>query len=98
MLTDYFSCYKLNNKSTPFQEEKNSQKLKDCKIFSVIKVLVYSNNGVNFLQNEKNQYFLTYAFQKKLALIILVQRLQSLTVKLMGKSIWYPFILCFSKH
>ena len=30
MLTDYFSCYKLNNKSTPFQEEKNSPKLKDC--------------------------------------------------------------------
>ena len=29
MLTDYFSCYGLN-KSTPFHEDKNSQKLQDC--------------------------------------------------------------------
>ena len=37
---DYFSCYKLSNKSpSPFQEEKNSPKLKDCQIFSEIKVL-----------------------------------------------------------
>ena len=42
MLTDYFSCYKLNNKSTPFQEEKISLKFKDCRSFSVIKVLGYS--------------------------------------------------------
>ena len=38
MLTNYFSCYKLNKTSThpPFQEEKNSPKLKDCQIFYVI--------------------------------------------------------------
>ena len=58
MLMDYFSCYKLNNKSTHFEEEKNSPKLKDCKVFIVIKVLC--------------------AFQKKLVLIILVQRLHSI--------------------
>ena len=29
---DYLSCYKIDNKSTPFQEEKNSPKLKDCEI------------------------------------------------------------------
>ena len=51
MLTDYFSCYKLNNKSMPFQEEKNSLKIKDCQIFVVIKVLGYSN--INFKKEEK---------------------------------------------
>ena len=53
MLTNYFSCYKLNNNSTPFQEEKNSPKFKDCQIFSVIKVLGYSNFGVHKLRKEK---------------------------------------------
>ena len=38
--------YKLNNKSTPFQKEKKSPKLKDCQKFVVMKVLVYSNVGV----------------------------------------------------
>ena len=42
MLTDYFSCYKLNKTSTPFQEEKNSFKLKICQIFHVIRVLGYT--------------------------------------------------------
>ena len=46
MLTDYFSCYKLNNTSTTFHEEKNSPKLKDRHIFNVIKILGYSNIGV----------------------------------------------------
>ena len=46
MLTDYFSYYKLKNKSTPFQEEKNSPKLIDSQIFSVIKVLWYSSIGI----------------------------------------------------
>ena len=41
MLTNYFSCYKLNKTSTPFQEETNSPKLKDCQIFYVIRVLGY---------------------------------------------------------
>ena len=35
MLTDYFSCYKHNNKSTPFQEEKKSRKLTDLKYENV---------------------------------------------------------------
>ena len=38
MLMDYFSSYQLHNKSTHFQEEKNSPKLRDCQIFIVIKV------------------------------------------------------------
>ena len=46
MLTDYFSCYSLTTNPPPFQEEKNSSKLKDCQIFSVIKVLGYLNIGV----------------------------------------------------
>ena len=54
MLTDYFRCYKLNNKSTPFQEEKISLKLKDCRSFSVIKVLGYSSIGDDILQKEKH--------------------------------------------
>ena len=80
MLTDYFCWYKLDNKSTPFQEEKNSSKFKDCQVFSVIKVLGYSNIGVHLLQKEKNIFFqfFTHAFQKKLALIILVHRLHSI--------------------
>ena len=41
MLTNYFSCYKLNKTSTPFQEEKNSPKLKYCQIVYVIRVLGY---------------------------------------------------------
>ena len=53
MLTVYFSCYKLNNKSIPFQEEKKITKLKDCLIFSVIKVLGYSSYAVHKLQKEK---------------------------------------------
>ena len=37
---DNFSCYKLKTTTPPpFQEKKNSQKPKDCQIFSVIKVL-----------------------------------------------------------
>ena len=34
LLTDYFSRYKLNKTSTPFHEEKNSPKLRDCQFFS----------------------------------------------------------------
>ena len=34
---DNFSFYKLNNKFTPFHEQKNSPKLRDCQIFNVIK-------------------------------------------------------------
>ena len=41
MLTNNFSCYKLNKTSTLFQEEKNSPKLKNCQIFYVIRVLGY---------------------------------------------------------
>ena len=48
MLTDYFSCYKLNKTSNPFHEEKKSPKLKHCQIFYVIRVLRYSNTGENF--------------------------------------------------
>ena len=47
MLADYFSSYKFNNKRTPFQEKKNSSKLKDCHIFIVIKGLDYSNIGIH---------------------------------------------------
>ena len=47
MLTDYFSCYKLNKTSNPFHEDKNSPKLKDCQIIYVIRVLEYSNAGVH---------------------------------------------------
>ena len=53
MLMNYFSCYKLNNKSTPFEEEKNSQILKDCQIFIIIKVLGHSNIGVHLFQSDK---------------------------------------------
>ena len=79
MLTDYFSCYKLDNKSTPFQEEKNSSKFKDCQVFSVIKVLGYSNIGVHLLQKEKkNSILYTCITEKKLALITLVHRLHNI--------------------
>ena len=47
MLTDYFRCYKLNNKSVPFQEEKKSPKLKKCHILIVMKVVEYSYVGVH---------------------------------------------------
>ena len=53
MLTDYFSCYMPNNKSIPFEEEKKLSTFKDCQIFSVIKVLGYSNIRVLKLQKEK---------------------------------------------
>ena len=64
---DYFSCYKLNNKSTPFQEKKKSPKLKNCHIFIVIiKVLGYSNIVVIKFQKEKKFIFeiFTHAFWK----------------------------------
>ena len=35
MLTDYFSCYI----SIPFHKDKNSQKIEDCQIVTVIEVL-----------------------------------------------------------
>ena len=47
MLTDDFSCYKLNNKSNPFEEDKNSPKLKYYQIFIVNQVLGYSNIAVH---------------------------------------------------
>ena len=37
----------LRTNPPPFQEEKNSPKLKACQSFSVIKVLGYSNIGVH---------------------------------------------------
>ena len=47
MLTDYFSCLKLNwEQIHPFHYQKNSQKLKDCQTIDVIKVLGYSNIDV----------------------------------------------------
>ena len=46
-MTDYLSYYKLNNKSIPLKEEKDLQKLKDCKMFIVIEVLGHSNIGVH---------------------------------------------------
>ena len=39
MLTDYFSCYKLNNKAISLPQREKLTKLKDCQIFNVIKVL-----------------------------------------------------------
>ena len=57
MLTNYFSCYKLNMTSTPFQEEKNSPKLKDCQIFYVIRVLGYKTTGVYQFQEDKKLSF-----------------------------------------
>ena len=53
---DYFSCYKLNSKFIPFQKVKYSQKLKDCQILIVIKVLWYSNIGVHYFKKEKKVY------------------------------------------
>ena len=37
----------LTRHPPPFQEEKNSPKLKDCQIFHVIRVLGYSITGVH---------------------------------------------------
>ena len=37
----------LKRHPPPFQEEKNSPKLKDCQIFDVVRVLGYSNTGVH---------------------------------------------------
>ena len=53
MLTDYFSCDKLNNRSNPFHEKKNSPKLIDCQIFDVFTVLGYSNNWVHKVHIEQ---------------------------------------------
>ena len=36
----------LTRHPSPFHEEKNCPKLKDCQIFYVIRVLGYSNTGV----------------------------------------------------
>ena len=82
MLTDAFSCYKLNNNNNnpPFQEEKKSSILKDCQIFFVNKVMGFSNFGVYNVEEEKKNIFqfCKRAFQKKLALNIMVQRLHSI--------------------
>ena len=48
MLTDYFQCYKLNNKSTSLPRGEIFPKLKGCQIFVVIKfcciqILVFIN-------------------------------------------------------
>ena len=75
---DAFSCYKLNNNNPPFQEEKKSSILKDCQIFFVNKVMGYSNFGVYNVEEEKKFQFFKRAFQKKLALNIMVQRLHSI--------------------
>ena len=61
---DNSSCYKLNNKSNPFQEEKKSSKLKDCLIFSVIKVLGYSNIGCSLIAKTKNFIFFNFLNKK----------------------------------
>ena len=65
-LTDYFTFYKLDNKSTPFQYEKKSANLKICLIFIVNKVLEYSNIGVYF-SNKKGLFVFkfTHAFRRK---------------------------------
>ena len=44
MLTDYFSCYELNNNQPLFDEEKISPKPQDCQIFIKMKVFEYLNN------------------------------------------------------
>ena len=78
MLTHYFSC--CNLKPTPFKGEKNSPKLKDCQIFFiVIKVFRYSNICVHYFQKEKMKKKLSMHSGKKLVLIIVVQRLHSIT-------------------
>ena len=47
MTKDYFSCSKINNKIPLFNEEiKKSQKLKDCQILNVIKVMGFSKMNV----------------------------------------------------
>ena len=68
-------CYALNNKSTLFHEETNSDKLKDCQTVYVIKVLSYSNIDVYYVQIKKFTFliFFTAFFLKKLAPIILAQ-------------------------
>ena len=43
----YVDATSLTRHSTPFHEEKNSPKVKDCQIFYVIRVLEYSNTGVH---------------------------------------------------
>ena len=40
MLTDYFSCHKLNNKPKPFHEKKKSKQLFKCQTVNVMNVLV----------------------------------------------------------
>ena len=93
MLTDYFSYYKLKNKSTPFQEEKNSPKFIDSQIFSVIKVLWYCLIAKRiFLE------FFTHAFRKKLALIILVQCRHSIITQVVCYSSWKEIDFIFVIH
>ena len=62
MLTDYFSSYKLNNKSTHFQEEKNSPKFRDCQIFIVIKVTKKGIQTLVFIYfKKKKMYFFNFS-------------------------------------
>ena len=81
MLTDYFSCYKLNKKPPPLStKRKNSPKLKICQIFNITKFLdIQTLVFINF--NTKKVIFISFLHLhsgKKLPLIILVYRLHSI--------------------
>ena len=58
MLTDYFTCYKLNNTFTLLQEVKISPKLNDCQIFIVIKIFGEFKHLCSLISKRKKSYFL----------------------------------------
>ena len=62
----------------PFKEKKNSPKLKNWHNFIVIKVFIRLCSLISKKKKSNILKFFTHAFQKKLALIILVQRLHSI--------------------
>ena len=85
-------CWRITSAATslttnppPFTKKKNSRKLNDCQIFNVIKVLgVQKLVFINLKKKTLFFLFFTLAFRKKLVLIILVQRLNSIKFKVLG--------------
>ena len=69
----------LTSNPPTFHEEKNSSKRRDCEICNLIKVVGYSKIDVHLFKKKVIFLkFFTFAFRKKLTLIILVQCLHSI--------------------
>ena len=88
MLTDYFSSYKLTSKAPFDEEKKNLPKLKDCQT----NVLQDLHIGVHLVHIEKKGSFIFNLHHiilgGKLARIILVQRLHTVSIIMHAEYRW----------